>query len=155
MPRVQAFQHSTPQHTPPPNATLKAIFTHQRRLPLTADRERGIQEGWPFRGGVLGLRLGYMLKIDPTAKSTIDCLTPITDKLITPNMFMANGGTYFNHSQAVHEFCEERGICHLTIPAYAPWNNGLLEGLNCLLLGRLCRLCSPNRTSQLTQTHHT
>lgn len=90
-----------------------------------------------------GFAWGYKLKVDPTAKNTIDCLTPITDRYVTPDTFMADGGTHFRNT-AVDTFCEERGIKHITTPAYAPWNNGLVEGLNRLLLGRLRRLCCPD-----------
>lgn len=91
-----------------------------------------------------GFVWGYKLAKEPTTKCTVDCLTEISDKLITPNTFMADSGSHFNRSHVMQEFCNERGIKHLTTPVYAPWANGLVEGLNCLLLGRLQRLCSPD-----------
>ena len=43
----------------------------------------------------------------------------------------------------VHAWCEANDAKHHVTAAYAPWINGLVEGTNALLLGRLRRLCSP------------
>ena len=102
-----------------------------------------------------GFVWGYKLKTEPTAKCTNDCLEPIVDKLITPDMFMADGGTHFRGNE-VKDFCAAWGIKHMTTPAYAPWNNGLVEGLNQLLLGHLRRLCSPDMDDTIdTNTPYT
>ena len=57
-----------------------------------------------------------------------------------PEMFMADGGSYFNNQQ-VCEFCKEWGIKLHIIPKYLAWVNGLVEGMNMILLGILKCLC--------------
>lgn len=42
------------------------------------------------------------------------------------------------------KFCSKNQITHIVTLAYSPWCNGLIEGLNKLLLGRLRRLCVPD-----------
>ncbi|KAG6913111.1 hypothetical protein DXG01_009581 [Tephrocybe rancida] len=61
---------------------------------------------------------------------------------------MADGGSHFDNHD-VNGFCDEMGITHITTAAYAPWVNGLIEGANKLLLGRLKRLCAPNHDTAI------
>jgi hypothetical protein len=56
---------------------------------------------------------------------------------------MADGGKHFNNGD-VKTFCSTNNVNHITTAAYAPWCNGLIEGANKLLLGRLRRLCAPD-----------
>ncbi|ETW78573.1 hypothetical protein HETIRDRAFT_103973 [Heterobasidion irregulare TC 32-1] len=64
---------------------------------------------------------GFKYKTHSTAKTTISGLTTITTSWTKPNTFMTDG----------------------VIAAYSAWVNGLVEGTNKILLGRLKRLCSP------------
>lgn len=65
------------------------------------------------------------------------------DNYVVPDSFMADGGSHFRNNE-VDEFCLLHGIQHITTPSYAPWCNGLIEGLNRLLLSQLRRLCAPD-----------
>jgi hypothetical protein len=56
---------------------------------------------------------------------------------------MVDGGPEFDNN-ALHNMCEERNIELRIVPAYSPWINGLVEGMNGKLLGRLKRMCSPD-----------
>lgn len=56
---------------------------------------------------------------------------------------MADGGSHFNNKE-VQEFCTSRNVKTLTVAAYSPWVNGLVEGTNKLLLHILKRLCAPD-----------
>ncbi|KDQ19204.1 hypothetical protein BOTBODRAFT_91047, partial [Botryobasidium botryosum FD-172 SS1] len=56
---------------------------------------------------------------------------------------MADGGSHFDN-HAVSEFCKERNIKCVTTPPFVLWVNGLSEGSNKIMLGRLCRLTAPN-----------
>lgn len=87
--------------------------------------------------------MGLQVKTHGTAKSTVDQLSYIVDNYASPDSFMADGGSHFRN-ELVDEFCKENRIHHITTPAYAPWCNRLIEGLNKLLLGRLRRLCVPD-----------
>lgn len=78
-----------------------------------------------------------------TAKSTIDSLQHIIVDYAKPDVFMADGGSHFNNGD-VKLFCDTNNVKHVTTAAYAPWCNGLIEGTNKLLLGRLRRLCALN-----------
>lgn len=49
---------------------------------------------------------------------------------------MADGGSHFDNG-TVSDFCAEHGITHITMAVYTPWVNGLVEGTNKILLGRL------------------
>ncbi|QRV80068.1 Retrovirus-related Pol polyprotein from transposon opus [Ceratobasidium sp. AG-Ba] len=76
-----------------------------------------------------------------TGKFTVDALTRISDWLLTPTAFMADGGKHFD-CEEVKSWASANGVQHLTTPAYAPWTNGLAEGHVKLLIGRLKRLCT-------------
>ncbi|KDQ18423.1 hypothetical protein BOTBODRAFT_96904, partial [Botryobasidium botryosum FD-172 SS1] len=56
---------------------------------------------------------------------------------------MADGGSHFDN-HAVGEFCEGRHIKRVTTPLFAPWANGLSEGSNKIMLGRICCLAAPS-----------
>lgn len=66
----------------------------------------------------------------------INSLGFIVDNSVAPDSFMADGGSHF-WNDTVNEYCEDNSIKHIVTPAYAPWCNSLIEGLNKLLLGRL------------------
>ena len=55
---------------------------------------------------------------------------------------MVDGGSHFDCVE-VHDYCESIGSKLHIVAAYAPWLNGLLEGLNRILLNALKRLCAP------------
>ena len=55
---------------------------------------------------------------------------------------MSDSGSHFN-SVEVHSFCSKWGTnTHVTL-AYSPWVNGLVEGMNKLLLHILKQICTP------------
>ena len=56
---------------------------------------------------------------------------------------MADGGPE-NDNKDLRAACESNGTELLILPAYSPWINRLLEGMNGKLLGRLKRLCAPD-----------
>jgi hypothetical protein len=56
---------------------------------------------------------------------------------------MVDGGPEFDNN-AVCEACAAHNVKLQIVPGYLPWINGLIEGMNMKLLGRLKRLCSPD-----------
>ncbi|KIK32104.1 hypothetical protein CY34DRAFT_19288 [Suillus luteus UH-Slu-Lm8-n1] len=48
------------------------------------------------------------------------------------------------HSKMWGTYSEAHRTKHYVTAAYAPWVNGLVEGTNKLLLGRLKRMCAPH-----------
>ena len=85
---------------------------------------------------------GFKLKTSSTAKTTLDRLSTITHMFWAPEMLMTDSGLHFNNGD-VHAWCEVNGTKDQVTAAYAPWINGLVEGMNSHLLGQLCHLCSP------------
>ncbi|QRV78737.1 Retrovirus-related Pol polyprotein from transposon [Ceratobasidium sp. AG-Ba] len=77
-----------------------------------------------------------------TGKFTVDALETISDLLLTPRTFMADGGKHFNCDE-VRTWAASKGVQALKTPPYAPWANGLAEGYVKLLIGRLKTLCAP------------
>ena len=55
---------------------------------------------------------------------------------------MSDGRSHFKNKE-VQDLCDEWGIKHHVITAYSPWINGLVEGMNRLLLYVLTQLCAP------------
>lgn len=86
---------------------------------------------------------GFKLKNHGTAKSTVAGLESIRHNFSTPETLMTDGGKHFDNEE-VKIWCEKHDTnCYVT-PAYAPWINGLVEGTNKLLLGRLKHMCAPH-----------
>ncbi|KIK35306.1 hypothetical protein CY34DRAFT_26647 [Suillus luteus UH-Slu-Lm8-n1] len=56
---------------------------------------------------------------------------------------MTDGGKHFDNEE-VKTWCEKYNTKRYVTPAYAPWVNGLVEGTNKLLLGRLKYMCAPH-----------
>ncbi|KAG6904893.1 hypothetical protein DXG01_006433 [Tephrocybe rancida] len=56
---------------------------------------------------------------------------------------MADGGPEFDN-KTVREACLARGTELRIVPAYSPWINGPIKGMNGKLLGRLKHLCTPD-----------
>lgn len=84
----------------------------------------------------------FKYKTTGSANTTINSLKQIFNMFIAPEMFMADRGKHSNND-AVREFCTSRASKLHTIAAYSPWINGLIEGMNKLLLHILKRLCTP------------
>jgi transposase InsO family protein len=104
----------------------------------------------PGKGGyhTIGLYLDVFLqhmwafkyKMAGTAKTTVDVVSMVTKAYIALEMFMMDSGSHFNNA-VVQEYCDANGIKqHITL-AYSPWVNGLVEGLNKILLHVLKQLC--------------
>ncbi len=83
----------------------------------------------------------YKLKSAGTGKSMLTGLQDLCLHYRKPDAFMTDGGSHFNNEE-VNKFCEENTIDHITMPAYTPWTNGLIENSNKILLGRLKRMCA-------------
>ncbi|QRV90612.1 Retrovirus-related Pol polyprotein from transposon [Ceratobasidium sp. AG-Ba] len=77
-----------------------------------------------------------------TGKFTVEALDKISNLLLTPRSFMADGGRHFDCDE-VRAWADSRGVQVLKTPPYAPWANGLAEGHIKLLIGRLKKLCAP------------
>ncbi|QRW11147.1 Retrovirus-related Pol polyprotein from transposon opus [Ceratobasidium sp. AG-Ba] len=77
-----------------------------------------------------------------TGRFTVDALEKISNLLLTPKTFMADGGKHFDCDE-VRTWAAGRGVQALKTPPYAPWANGLAEGYVKLLVGRLKTLCAP------------
>ena len=69
-------------------------------------------------------------------------LTDIFRGFVAPEMFMSNGGRHFDNAK-VCELCTTWGVTTHVVAAYSPWVNGLVEGMNKLLLHVLKCLCAP------------
>lgn len=85
---------------------------------------------------------GFKHKTHGTAKTTMAGLAHICREFRPPEAFMTDGGSPFNNN-AVRGMCAQHGIKYQVVAAYSPWINGLLEGTNGKLLGRLKRMCAP------------
>lgn len=81
-------------------------------------------------------------KTHGTARTTIAGLEHIAREFRAPDAFMTDGGSHFDNKE-VRAWCEERGVDLHIIAAYSPWVNGLGEGTNGKMLGRLKRRCAP------------
>jgi hypothetical protein len=89
----------------------------------------------------------FKYKTAGTAKTTIDVVSMVTKAYITLETFMTDGGSHFNNT-VVQEHCEANGIKQHITPTYSPWVNGLVEGLNKILLHVLKWLCMPDMGEQ-------
>lgn len=75
-------------------------------------------------------------------KNMVDSLKRISQTFTAPNTLMVDGSSHFNCNK-VRDYCSSIGTKLHVVAAYAPWLNGLLEGLNGILLNALKRLCAP------------
>jgi RNase H-like domain found in reverse transcriptase/Reverse transcriptase (RNA-dependent DNA polymerase) len=84
-------------------------------------------------------------KFKTAASAATSCKTfnNICTTFTAPEAFMVDGGREFDND-AVREACATRNVELRVVPGYSPWINGLIEGMNAKLLGRLKRLCSPD-----------
>lgn len=86
---------------------------------------------------------GFKFKTHGTRWTTIACLNHIEREHGAPGALMVDGGSHFANDE-VREWCTKRGVKFVVVSAYSPWVNGLCEGTNGRLLGRLKRLCAPD-----------
>lgn len=84
----------------------------------------------------------FKLRGHGTAKTTLGCLSHIEREHGAPATLMTDGGSHFDNDE-VRAWCESHGTRVVVVPAYSPWQNGLCEGSNSRLLGRLKRECAP------------
>lgn len=59
-----------------------------------------------------------------------------------PETIMVDGGSHFDFTE-IQDYCDSIGSKLHVIAAYTLWINGLLEGLNGILLNVLKQLCAP------------
>src|SRR4051812_33034948 len=83
------------------------------------------------------------LKMVASGSTTCKSINNICSTFTSPKALMVDGGPKFDNN-AVHKMCTSCNIELRIIPGYSPWINGLVEGMNAKLLGRLKQLCSPN-----------
>ena len=83
------------------------------------------------------------LKTAATAKSSKKSYGDICDLFTASETLMVDGGPELDNNE-LREACAARGTKLEVCPAYSPWVNGLLEGTNSILLGRLKRMCAPD-----------
>lgn len=79
---------------------------------------------------------GFKFKTHGTAKTTITGLTHISDEFRPPDTLMTDGSSHFDNKE-VREWCRKRGVKFVVVAAMSPWANGLVEGTNSKILGRL------------------
>jgi hypothetical protein len=70
-------------------------------------------------------------------------LDTIFGDFLPSEVFMADQGRHFKNKK-VQDFCDKWGTKFHSVGAYSPWINGVVEGMNKLLLYILVRLCTPN-----------
>jgi hypothetical protein len=85
---------------------------------------------------------GFMFKKAGSRSTTVKSLTNIFHNFTPSEMFMMDGGPHFKCKE-VEKFCAEWRTKTHVVAAYSPWVNGLVEGMNKLLLYVLARLCAP------------
>lgn len=78
-----------------------------------------------------------------TAKTTLVCLNHIEKEHGAPATLMTDGGSHFDNGD-VRDWCALHGTKAVVVAAYSAWQNGLCEGSNSRLLGRLKRACAPD-----------
>jgi len=83
------------------------------------------------------------LKSAATGKSSSTSFDNICNLFTAPETLMTDGGPEFNNKE-LKEACSMRGTALEIVAAYSPWINGLIEGMNGKLLGRLKRMCAPD-----------
>jgi hypothetical protein len=83
------------------------------------------------------------LKKSATGKSSTKSYGDICDLFTASETLMTDGGPEFDNEELRAE-CVKRGTKLQICPAYSPWVNGLLEGMNSILLNRLKRMCAPD-----------
>jgi hypothetical protein len=76
------------------------------------------------------------LKMAASRKTTCKSLNNICTAFMAPEALMVDRGPEFNND-VVRNTCATRNIKFHIVPAYSPWINGLVEGMNVKLLGRL------------------
>jgi hypothetical protein len=84
-------------------------------------------------------------KLKTSASATITCklFNNICTTFMAPEALMVDGGPKFDNN-AVCKAGAAHNVELQIVPGYSPWINGLIEGTNMKLLGRLKRLCSPD-----------
>lgn len=86
---------------------------------------------------------GFKHRTHGTAKTTLAGLAHLDREFWPPETFMTDGGRHFDNLE-VRSWCADRGTKAQIVAAYSAWVNGLVEGTNSKLLGRLKRRCAPD-----------
>jgi hypothetical protein len=95
------------------------------------------------------------LKTAATGLTMRTGLEQIHTKFPPSETLMCDGGPEFDNT-VVRAYCESKSTNLQIVPAYSPWVNGLLEGMNSKLLGRLKRMttrpCRPQTCRKIGPT---
>jgi hypothetical protein len=75
----------------------------------------------------------FKYKMAGCTKTTMNSLNSIFNTFTPSETFMTDGRKHFNNN-AVQALCEARQCKLHIVAAYSPWVNGLVEGMNKLLL---------------------
>nr|GAT47179.1 retrotransposon-like family member [Mycena chlorophos] len=86
---------------------------------------------------------GFKFRKHGSAKTTIDSLRTIFHLFMPADVAMSDQGPHFKNGE-VKEFLDSQGVKHVLVAVYSPWINGLVEGMNKILLRVLARLCAPD-----------
>jgi transposase InsO family protein len=78
-----------------------------------------------------------------SGNTTVTRLRKLWTDFHAPESYMCDNGLEFDNAQ-LQELCDEFGVELHYVAAYSPWVNGLVEGMNAKLLGRLKRMCAPD-----------
>ena len=132
------------------NVLLQPI-THQHPFELLVSNYLSLpvgKGGYHTAGVYLDMFLqhiwGEKLKTAGSVKTTKKTITWICHDFAPLETFMTDSGSHFKNKE-VQDLCDEWGIKHHVIAMYSPWINGLVEGMNRLLLYILAQLCMCTR----------
>jgi hypothetical protein len=83
------------------------------------------------------------LILPASGETTVTRLRKLWTDFRVPETYMCDNGPEFDNWQ-LHKLCEEFSVELHFVAEYSPWVNGLVEGTNAKILGRLKRLCAPH-----------
>ena len=83
-----------------------------------------------------------MFKMVGSGSIMVKSLTNIFHNFAPSETFMTDSASHFK-CEEVEKFCKGWGTKTHVVAAYSPWVNGLVEGMNKLLLYILAWLCAP------------
>ena len=138
---MQELWWHSPPCAPTTNYSLTSIQTSCRQLPLHATRERRVPHHWTVPRHIHSTYLGLQVQNSQHRKTIVKSLDDIYGEFAPAKAFMSDGGKHFKNNE-VHQCCKKWGGRHHVVAAYSPWVNGLVEGIDKILLYVLAWLCA-------------